>query len=102
MIVGYMAENTLGRKIRDGEKEVNIMGDVYKVQADVETINAFSAHADYTEALEWLKSIDTSRLKKIFMVHGEKDAQEHFQKYLHENGFKDVQIVKYGESYDLH
>ena len=101
LIVGYMAENTLGRKIRDGEKEVNIMGDVYKVQAEIETINAFSAHADYEEALEWLKAIDTSRLKRIFLVHGETDAQEFFQKKLNENGYKDVQIVKYGETYDL-
>lgn len=101
LIVGYMAENTLGRRIRDGEKEVKIMGDWYKVNAEIETINAFSAHADYKECLDWLDAIDTSRLKKIFMVHGETDAQEAFQKYLAEHGYKNVQIVKYGETYDL-
>lgn len=101
LIVGYMAENTLGRKILDGEKELKIMGDWYKVQANIEQIDSFSAHADYKECTEWLKEIDTSRLKKIFMVHGEKEAQEHFEKYLKENGFKDVQIVKYGETYSL-
>ena len=101
LIVGYMAENTLGRRIRDGEKEVKIMGDWYKVNAEIETFNAFSAHADYKECLDWLDAIDTSRLKKIFMVHGETDAQEAFQKYLAEHGYKNVQIVKYGETYDL-
>ncbi|MBO5100669.1 MAG: MBL fold metallo-hydrolase [Treponema sp.] len=101
LIVGYMAENTLGRRIRDGEKEVKIMGDWYKVNAAVETINAFSAHADYEECVQWLNSIDTSRLKKIFMVHGEKDAQSTFKDYLSKNGYKDVQIVKYGETYSL-
>jgi metallo-beta-lactamase family protein len=35
------------------------------------------------------------------MVHGEKDAQEFFQKYLSEHGFPNVQIVKYGESYEI-
>ena len=40
-------------------------------------------------------------LKKIFLVHGEKDAQEFLENYLKENGFKDVQITKYGETYDL-
>ena len=59
LIVGYMAENTLGRKIRDGEKEVKILGDMYHVNAKVEQINAFSAHADYTEMTDWLKTIDT-------------------------------------------
>ena len=101
LIVGYMAENTLGRRIRDGAKTVKIMGDEYDVKAKIEQINAFSAHADYEEATKWLKSIDTSRLKKIFMVHGEKESQAFFQKYLNEHGFPNVQIVKYGETYDL-
>ncbi|MBQ2314224.1 MAG: MBL fold metallo-hydrolase [Treponema sp.] len=101
LLVGYMAENTLGRKILDGEKEVRILGDYYKVNATVETINAFSAHADYEESLEWLTSLDTSRLKKIFLVHGEQDAQVFLQKYLNDNGFANVEIVKYGETYTL-
>lgn len=101
LIVGYMAENTLGRKIRDGEKEVKILGDMYHVNAKVEQINAFSAHADYTEMTDWLKTIDTSRLKNIFLVHGEKEAQEFFTDYLHKNGFPNVTTVKYNETYDL-
>ena len=96
-----MSENTLGRKIRDGAKEVNILGDMYHVNAKVEQINAFSAHADYEEMTEWLNTIDTSRLKNIFMVHGEKDAQEFFTNYLHEHGYPNVTVVKYGEVYDL-
>ena len=101
LIVGYRAENTLGRRIRDGAKEVKIMDEWYQVNAHVETINAFSAHADYEETLEWLKKVDTSRLKKIFLVHGEKDAQEYLQKHLKNNGYKHVEIVKYGETYEL-
>src|SRR5574344_855233 len=101
LIVGYMAENTLGRHLMDGDKEVHILGDWYKVKADVETINAFSAHADYKESVEWLNALDTSRLKRIYMVHGEKDAQEYFIKYLNDNGYPNVTIVKYGETYTL-
>ena len=96
-----MSENTLGRRLKDGEKEVKILGDWYNVKASVETINAFSAHADYEESLEWLNSIDTSRLKKIFLVHGEKDSQEFFVDFLAKNGYPNVEIVKYGESYNL-
>lgn len=101
LIVGYMAENTLGRRIRDGAKVVNIMGNEYDVKANIEQINAFSAHADYEEMTKWLKTIDTSRLKKIFLVHGEPDAQAFFKKHLNENGFESVQIVRYGETYDV-
>ena len=101
LLVGYMAENTLGRKILEGEKEVHILGDLYHVNAKVEQINAFSAHADYNEMTQWLKSIDTSHLKNIFLVHGEHDAQNYFVEHLHKNGFPNVTIVKYGENYEL-
>ncbi len=101
LLVGYMAENTLGRRLKNGEKEVRIMGDWYKVQAEVQQINAFSAHADYQECLDWLNAIDTSRLKKIFLVHGEPDAQASFVQFLADNGFPQTEIVKYGERYGL-
>lgn len=101
LLVGYMAENTLGRRLKNGEKEVRIMGDWFNVRAKIQQINAFSAHADYSECLEWLNAIDTSRLKKIFLVHGEPEAQSTFQNFLQSNGFPNVEIVKYGESYNL-
>ncbi|MBO4727566.1 MAG: MBL fold metallo-hydrolase [Spirochaetaceae bacterium] len=101
LLVGYMAQNTLGRRLMNREPEVKIMGDWMKVKASIENINAFSAHADYEETLEWLKAIDTSRLKKIFLVHGEPDSQAFLQNYLRENGFPEIEIVKYGATYDL-
>jgi metallo-beta-lactamase family protein len=101
LTVGYMAENTLGRRIRNRESEVKIHGMWFKVKAHVEEINAFSAHADYFEALEWLNAVDTSRLKGILMVHGEKKAQAVFKKYLAENGYPNTEIVRYGKTYEL-
>ena len=101
MTVGYMAENTLGRRIRNREGEVKIHGDWFKLKAQVEEINAFSAHADYFETLEWLKAVDTSRLKGILLVHGEKKSQVFLKEYLEDNGFKNVEIVKYGKTYEL-
>ncbi len=101
LIVGYMSENTLGRKILDGKEEVKILGDWYKVKASVEKLDSFSAHADYQETVNWLNELDTSRLKKIFLVHGEKDSQEFLLDYLNKNGYPNVQIVKYGETYDI-
>ena len=101
LTVGYMAENTLGRRIRNRESEVKIHGMTFKLKARVEEINAFSAHADYVETLEWLNALDTSRLKGILLVHGERKAQAALRKYLTENGYPNVQIVQYGKTYDL-
>jgi metallo-beta-lactamase family protein len=101
LLVGYMAENTLGRKIQEGQSEVRIMRDMFKVRARVEEINAFSAHADYGEMWQYLSSIDRSKLKKIYLVHGESKAQNHLQEFLLAKGIPDVEIVKYGEKYEL-
>lgn len=100
LIVGYMCEGTLGKKILNKEPTVMINGKECKLKAEIHKIDAFSAHADYNEMLEWLKEIDTSKLKKIFLVHGEKNAQEQLVKTLKDNGFN-CEIVKEKEIYKL-
>ena len=100
LIVGYMAQDTLGRRIRDKEPEIRIHGQKIKNRAAVEEINAFSAHADYSEAGSWLDSLNTSRLKKILLVHGEKKSQSAFKKYLTEKGYV-VEIVRYASIHAL-
>ena len=96
-----MAANTLGRRIRDRESEVRIHGEIFKVRARVEEINAFSAHADYQEAWDWMSSLDLSKLKRVFLVHGEAPGLAHLEKFLREKGVKDVQVVRKGERYEL-
>ena len=101
MCVGYMAENTLGRRIFDGAEKVHVLNADYEVKAKIERCNGFSAHADYNEMIEWLKNIDTSRLKKIFLIHGEPDQQAGFKQHLADAGFNDVDIVEAGKEYLL-
>jgi metallo-beta-lactamase family protein len=101
LTVGYMAQNTLGRRIRSKETDLKIHGQWYKRRAAVEEINAFSAHADYAEALEWLNSLDTSRLRQILLVHGEPKAQAAFKRYLGEKGYPNTEIVRYGQTYAM-
>ena len=74
---------------------------MYHVNARVEKMNGFSAHADYNEMIEWLKEIDTSRLKKIFLIHGEVDQQEGFKQHLAEAGFPNVEIIEPEKEYLL-
>lgn len=101
LVVGYMAAHTLGRRILQGDKEVRIHGDWLPVKAEVTQIDAFSAHADYSEIAQWLESVDTSELQGIFLVHGEEDAQAHLSGYLEARGYPRPVGIEYDHSYEL-
>jgi metallo-beta-lactamase family protein len=62
LLTGYQAENTLGRKLRDGWKSVRIFGIPEQVEAEVASLDELSAHADGEELLTWMKPI-APRLK---------------------------------------
>ncbi|MEK7085896.1 MAG: MBL fold metallo-hydrolase [Patescibacteria group bacterium] len=99
LIVGYQAADTLGRKLVDGNKQVNIFGDPYQVKANIYVMDAFSAHADRSDLLDYIGRIEG--LKKVFLVHGEQTQLEAFSKALGDNGYKDVYIPKYGEEVEV-
>ena len=73
LFVGYCADNTLGRRIRDGEREVPILGGRYKVRAKIEIIDSFSGHADHSELLAWFERISGPKTR-VWLVHGEPDS----------------------------
>ncbi|MBC8126008.1 MAG: MBL fold metallo-hydrolase, partial [Gloeobacteraceae cyanobacterium ES-bin-144] len=75
LFVGYCADNTLGRRIRDGEKEVPILGGRYKVRARIEIVDSFSGHADHSELLDYFDRM-TGTKQKVWLVHGEPEAAE--------------------------
>lgn len=75
VFVGFAANGTLGRRIIDGAKEVNILGETIQVRARIYTINGFSAHADQAELLSWNKQTGA---KRTFLVHGEEATMSQF------------------------
>jgi len=70
LLAGYQAENTLGRKLKDGMRNVRIFGIPTEVRARVESLDELSGHADSGELLNWMKTL-TPTLKRVFLVHGE-------------------------------
>ncbi|SHF60462.1 metallo-beta-lactamase family protein [Caldanaerobius fijiensis DSM 17918] len=74
LFVGYQAKGTLGRKLLEGEKNVKIFGEDIMVKADIEYIESFSGHADQKGIMDWLSAF-SDKPKKIFIVHGEDEAQ---------------------------
>ena len=71
VVVGYMAEHTLGRKLVDGEPVVKLFDKMLKLNAEVVVLEAFSAHADINDLDNYIAKI--GGLKKVLLVHGEQD-----------------------------
>lgn len=96
MIVGYQAENTLGKRLVEKEPVVNIFGEPYEVKAEVIALNSFSGHADRNELLGYLGKF-SRRIKQVFLVHGDPNQQEMLADGLHGIGFDHVSIPSRGD-----
>lgn len=70
VIVSWQAPYTLGRRLADQERKVNIFGEEYIRRAEVVTIGGMSAHAGQDILKKYAQS-SQSTLKQIFLVHGE-------------------------------
>ena len=105
LIVGFMAEHTLGRRIIESRDEENasvkIFGDEYFVHSKVVVLNSFSAHADRDELLEYFDKFNRDQMQKIFLVHGEIDQQEAFKDGLRNLNFQDIEIPVNGQEFDV-
>lgn len=101
LAVGYCSPVTLGARILRGDKIVSIFGVKHEVKAAIEKIEAFSGHGDYQEMLNYLSCQDKSRLKKVFLVHGDFPAQEFYKAELEKAGFSNIEIPWQEQKFEL-
>jgi len=69
VFVGYQAEGTTGSRVLEGQRKIQIKDNEIELKCRVESVR-LSAHADYNELLQFVKSV--KNLKKVFLMHGEK------------------------------
>jgi len=82
LFVGYQGEGTLGAHLQAGASDVKLDGQVRRVRCQVRSISGFSAHADESELLDWLRRFtegkrpgDPGYPRRVFLVHGDPEAQ---------------------------
>jgi metallo-beta-lactamase family protein len=101
LIVGYQAENTLGKKLVMQEPVVNILGEPHERKAEVVVLNSFSGHADRNELLAYASSFDRKRMRQVLLVHGDFDQAEKLGNGLRDIGLKSVAIPARGDEVAL-
>ena len=84
LVVGYMAKNTLGKRIVDKERIVRIFGVECELNAEVVVINAFSGHADKSELTNFV--LESLPLKRIFLVHADEEQSQSLFEILAQKG----------------
>ena len=91
LIVGYMAENTLGRRlIEKSVRAVKIFDQMYEKRAEVVGIDAYSGHADCDDLDEFIGNTEVKN--KIYLVHGEQSNMEAFAGRIRQND-QQVEVV---------
>jgi len=92
LFVGYQAQGTLGRDIQKyGPRGgyVFVDGKKLTVNAGVHTISGYSAHADQSNLVNFVKRI-RHKPEKVIVVHGDDEAKVVLVEKLAQEGFKAV------------
>ena len=70
LFVGYQVPGSLGRRIQDGEKRVEIDGEHIRIYAKRETLTGYSGHADREQLLTFVERAG-EKLERVFVTMGE-------------------------------
>jgi metallo-beta-lactamase family protein len=97
LINSYADPDSLGGRLKAGDKEVEIWDKMFTVKADVIVMDALSAHADRDELLRFLSSQDKKQVTHFFLVHGEEKVRDVFRERLIQEGFSNVHLPERGE-----
>ncbi len=100
LFIGFQANGTRGQLLKDGAREIKIHGEQVPVRAQIKAMESFSAHADSSEILRWLKSFKSAP-KQTFVVHGEPEASEALAAEIHKSFGWKTHVPDYLESAEL-
>jgi metallo-beta-lactamase family protein len=100
LIVGFQAENTLGRRVVEKVDPLKILGEEVSLRARVEVINALSAHADRNGLSDWIDEIKDN-VRHAFAVHGEKEKVSAMVELLKEKGIDSAVAPAPGQVFEI-
>lgn len=97
VLVGFMAQHTLGRRIQERRPSVKVFGVERELRAEVHVLGGLSAHADATDLVRFARATARSgNLSKVFLVHGEDEARHALARRLNEEENISVQLPERG------
>ena len=98
LIVGFQAENTLGRRVVEKKSPLRVLGEEIELKAQVEVINALSAHADRVGLTDWLREVKDN-VRHAFAVHGEPEKVAAMVELMKDHGLANAVAPLPGQTY---
>jgi metallo-beta-lactamase family protein len=100
IIVGYQAPGTPGRMLQEGSPKVMMNGREIRVRAKVETLHAWSAHADREELLKFAESC-LPHAKTIFTAIGEPESERFLAQRIHDYLGGNAVVPAEGQTWEI-
>jgi metallo-beta-lactamase family protein len=100
LFVGFQAAGTRGAAMLEGVENIKIHGEYIPVRARIEYISNLSAHADYSEILDWLAGFEAPP-RKTFITHGEPVAADAMRHHIEEKLHWRVEVPEYLDTANL-
>lgn len=102
LLIGFQAANTLGRKLQDRWRTVRIFDRLIELNAEVESLQGLSAHADAEDFKWWFEGLSAVRgVGRAFIVHGEPDAAEALAGLLEHVCDEPPTIPQFGQTFEI-
>jgi metallo-beta-lactamase family protein len=98
VIVGFMAQHTLGRRLVERRDRVRILGVEWHRACRVRVLEGFSAHADQNDLVNFAEAVrERGPLRHVVLVHGEPPQLQALSRLLDEHDFPSVDIPAEGD-----
>lgn len=102
LIIGFQAQNTLGRRIVERQPYLRIFNRDYPLKAQVEVLNGLSAHADSRDFAWWFQHMASETgIGQAFLVHGEPQAAQALSEILNDFCDEPPIIPKLHQSFEI-
>jgi metallo-beta-lactamase family protein len=83
LFAGFQSGGTRGAALVSGSDAIKIHGEYVPVRAEVVNLDTMSAHADYSEMLDWLSQVKRAP-RHVFITHGEPAAADALRRKISE------------------
>ena len=99
-LVSYQAQGTTGRRLLEPKPTVRFQGREWNKWIEVVHLDGFSGHADKADFIAYLSPL-VGKVKKVRLIHGEREQAEALAATLRELGFPDVSVPAPGDRIEV-